>query len=202
MSGFSKKEIALFKKMKSPAKVQDFLNSLPANMEKGGETCRSPLSTIRSGEAHCMEGALLGAYILSLNGFVPYVVHLRAKDPDQDHVFIAFKVGKYWGSISKTNHAVLRYREPVYRDPRELVMSFFHEYFLNKTGEKTLRSYTLPIDLRKFGKEWITREGDVWDIDSKITRTKHYLILSKSQIKNLRKAEKIEIEAGKIVEWK
>lgn len=202
MKGFSKKEIALFKKLKSPAKVQDFLNSLPANMEGDGETCRSPLATLRAGEAHCMEGALLGAYILSLHGFVPYIIHLSAEDSDQDHVFVSFKVGKNWGSVSKTNHAVLRYREPVYRDPRELVMSFFHEYFLNSTGEKTLRSYTLPIDLRKFGKEWITREGDVWDIDEKITKTKHYPILSKAQIKNLRKAEKIEIEAGKIVEWK
>lgn len=202
MNGFSKKEIALFKKLKSPAKVQDFLNSIPANMERGGETCRSPLSTLRAKEAHCMEGALLGAYILSLHGFVPYVIHLGAKNPDQDHVFVPFKVGKNWGSISKTNHAVLRYREPVYRNPRELVMSFFHEYFLNSTGEKTLRSYTMPIDLRKFGKEWIAREGDVWDIDEKITKTKHYEIMSASQIKSLRKAEKIEIEAGKIVEWK
>ena len=59
MNGFSKKEIALFKKLKSPAKVQDFLNSIPANMERGGETCRSPLSTLRAGEAHCMEGSAL-----------------------------------------------------------------------------------------------------------------------------------------------
>ena len=73
---------------------------------------------------------------------------------------------------------------------------------MNSTGKKNLRNYNLTIDLRKFGKEWITREGEVWDIDEKITKTKHYELLSKVQIKSLRKAEKIEIEAGKIVEWK
>ena len=133
MNGFSKKEIALFKKLKSPAKVQDVLNSIPANMERGGETCRSVLYALREKEVHCMDGALLGAFILSLHGFVPYIIHLGAKNPDQDHVFVPFKVGKNWGSISKTNHAVLRYREPVYRNPRELVMSFFHEYFSRKS---------------------------------------------------------------------
>jgi len=44
---------------------------------------------------------------------------------DDDHVIAVFKKNNKWGAISKTNHAVLRYREPVYNSIRELIMSFF-----------------------------------------------------------------------------
>src|SRR3989344_2236389 len=128
---FTKKEEALLQKLNTPAKVQDFLNSLPFNFERRGETLSSPLFTLRRGTAHCFEGALLGAYILSLHGFRPALVHLEATNDDYDHVVTLFKVRGLWGALSKTTHAVLRYREPIYKNVRELVMSYFHEYFLD-----------------------------------------------------------------------
>src|SRR3989344_5355651 len=118
MLSFTKKEIALMRKLNTPEKVQDFLNNLPFNFEKQGETLRSPILTLRARRAHCIEGALLGAYILSLHGFRPYILHLKATKEDQDHVIAPFKLGGpkgLWGALSKTNHAVLRYREPVYK---------------------------------------------------------------------------------------
>src|SRR3990167_5328027 len=134
MLSFTKKEIALMRKLNTPAKVQDFLDSLRFNFEKQGkktvETCKSPLMVLRTNSAHCLEGALLGAYILSLHGHPPLVMNLSANKPDFDHVVAPFKINGLWGALSKTNHAPLRYREPIYKSIRELAMSYFHEYFL------------------------------------------------------------------------
>ncbi len=198
---FSKKELALFKKLNTPAKVQDLLNKIPFNFERSGVTLRSPLYTLRSNTAHCMEGALLGAYILREHGFRPYIMHLEATNEDYDHVITPFKIDGYWGALSKTNHAVLRYREPVYKTVRELAMSYFHEYFLHN-GDKTLRAYSELLDLDIFEDSWPTDDGDLWGIDEELDKIKHYNILALKQIKSLRKADKIEITAGKIVEYK
>src|SRR3989344_4480638 len=122
MSDFTKKEKVILQKLNTLAKVQDFINGLKFNFEKDGETLKSPLLTLRARNAHCFEGALLGAYILSLQGFPPYVIHLKATKHDYDHVIAPFKVRGLWGALSKTNHAVLRYREPIYKNIRELVM--------------------------------------------------------------------------------
>lgn len=201
MNSFTSKEKNLFKKLNTPAKVQDFLNGLKFNFEKNGETLKSPLFTLRGDRAHCLEGALLGAFILSEHGFTPYLMHLKATQEDDDHVVVPFKVGNFWGALSKTNHAVLRYREPVYKNIRELAMSYFHEYFLNN-GEKTLRQYSLLLNLNTFENGWESLTGDLWGIDEELDKVKHYDIVPSSYIKKLRKADKIEIEAGKIVEWK
>lgn len=198
---FTKQEKALLQKLNTPAKVQDFLNSLRFNFEKKGETLQSPILTLRSRKAHCFEGALLGAYILSLHGFTPYLVHLKAMKGDYDHVIVPFRVGHFWGALSKTNHAVLRYREPIYRNIRELAMSYFHEYFLDN-GQKTLRQYSVPFNLATLRNDWVFSEKDLWYIDKELDRIKHHDILPRASLGKLRKADKVEIKAGKIVEFK
>jgi len=189
------------RKLNTPAKVQDFLNSLKFNFEKNGQTLKSPLFTLRKQNAHCIEGALLGAYILSLHKFTPYLLHLKTIKNDFDHVIAPFKINGLWGALSKTNHAVLRYREPVYKSIRELAMSYFHEYFLND-GAKTMRQYSALLNLNRFENSWETMKGDLWGIDQELDKIKHYQVLPKEFIKKLRKADKVEIEAGKIVEYK
>jgi hypothetical protein len=120
--------------------------------------------------------------------------------PDLDHVVTLFRKDGYWGAVSKTNHAVLRYREPVYKNIRELVMSYFHEYFLFD-GRKTLRAFSKPFDLSKHGTSWITTEENLATLAHLLDTSPHTKILSPKQIRNLRKADKIEIKAGKIVEY-
>lgn len=201
MPSFSKKEKLLLKKLNTPAKVQDFLNSLRFNFEKNGETLKSPLRVLRTGSAHCFEGAMLGAYILSLHGHSPLILHLGTSKHDIDHVITPFKAHGLWGALSKTNHAVLRYREPVYKSIRELVMSYFHEYFLDN-GMKTLRHYSETLNLNTFEKGWEALEEDLWGIDEELDKIKHFSVLKKTAIKNLRKVDKIEIKAGQVSEWK
>jgi hypothetical protein len=202
--GYTKTEEKLFKKLNTPAKIQDFLNKIPFNFEKKGETCMSPRSTILANKAHCMEGALLASAILEYHGFQPLILDLRSsKKPfDYDHVVAIWNEDGFYGAISKTNHGVLRYREPVYKSIRELVMSYFHEYFLNNNGQKTLREYSDPFDLNHFNKiNWRTSESDIFEIPEYLDKITHHQILTKKQIKNLRKADRIEIEMGKIIEY-
>ncbi|KKT28633.1 MAG: hypothetical protein UW43_C0004G0036 [Candidatus Yanofskybacteria bacterium GW2011_GWA1_44_21] len=194
-------EEKIFKRLDSPKKIQDFLNSIPKNFEKTGETCYSPRLVLRENMAHCVEGAFLAASILWYHGEKPLIFDLRSNSEDFDHVVALFKKNGHWGAISKTNYAVLRYREPIYKNARELALSYFHEYFLDN-GDKTLREFSVPIDLSKFGTEWITADRNLWDIYFEIDKYRHTPILSRSMISALRKADKIEIEAGKLREWK
>ena len=193
-------EFRPLRSLDTPRKVQDFIDRLPINKERGGETCTSPLVTLRRNRAHCMEGALVAALALWMHGHKPLILDLQTCRTDVDHLVALFRKDGYWGSIAKTNHAVLRYREPIYRDVRELVASYFHEYFTDD-GKKTLRRYSRPFDLRSWKTDWITAEHDLWDLERAIDRSPHRPLLNRRQIAGLRRADAIEIRAGKLVEW-
>jgi hypothetical protein len=202
MFGLTRKELEILNKLDTPAKIQNFLSALKINFEENGDSCMSPRMVLKQGKCHCIEGAILAALALRIHGYKPLIVDMTANDKDFDHVITVFEKNKKWGAISKTNHAVLRYREPVYNSIRELVMSFFHEYF-NDQGKKTLRSFSMPVNLSIFDKyNWMTAEEDIWYIPNYLVKTKHLPILDRKQIAGLRKADEIEIKAGKIVEWK
>jgi hypothetical protein len=81
-------------------------------------------------------------------------------------------------------------------------MSYFHEYFTNNDGKKTLQSFSKPFNLKKFGKSWITTGEDLWEIGAKLDDSPHTNIFPKNQNKYFRKADPIEIKAGKLVEFK
>lgn len=149
-----------------------------------------------------MEGAMLAAAILQFHGHPPLLIDLRAHKRDKDHAIAPFQINKKWGAISKTNHAVLRYREPIYNSIRELAATYFHEYFLDD-GKKTLESYSVPVNLSKFNnRNWVTSERDLWYIDEYLNRARHIPILNKKQAEKLRLADPIEIKAGKLTIWK
>ena len=183
-------EYATLEKLSTPQKVQTFLDKLPFNHERGGETCMSPARVLREKKAHCIEGAFLACAAFMLAGRKPLIVSLKVKKPDDDHIIVLFKENGYWGALSKTNHAVLRYRDPVYRSVRELVMSYFHEYFWYTNGKKMLLGYTKPINMKRFGTKWITGEEDLWGIAETIMirqlsplcllKTKNYCAMPRS----------------------
>jgi hypothetical protein len=198
------KEFSIFNKLRTPAAIQDFVNGFEMNFTGRRHTYASPLVVLQTGKAHCMEGALLAAAALWHLGYPPLLLDLKTTVHDDDHVVALFKEGGRWGAISKTNHAVLRYRDPVYRDPRELAMSYFNEYFLD-SGVKTMRGYSAPFDLLKcrtaHGDDWLTARGDLADIAEALDFSRHFQIFKKGAERKLRLADKSEIDAGKIVEW-
>lgn len=194
-------EFRPLRKLRTPKSIQDFLNEIPINKEKGGDTCTSPLVTLRRNRAHCMEGALLACLALAMQGQKALILDLKAAAGDVDHLVALFRKDGRWGGITKTNHAVLRYREPIYRDVRELAMSFFHEYFLHD-GRKMLRSFsTKPFDLARWKGDWMTSEDDLWDLSDAIDTAPHTPILTRAQVAGLRRADDVEIRAGRLVDW-
>ena len=202
MFGLNKKQLKILKKLNTPQKIQDFLNKMPINFEEDGDSFLSPMSVLKKRVCHCTEGAILAALALRMNGQPPLVMDLMANRNDFDHVVTLYKKNGKWGAISKTNHAVLRFREPIYNSVRELAMSYFHEY-LDDNGRKNLRSFSAPVNLKRFDKKgWMTSEEDIYYIPEYLAEIKHFPILDKKQIRSLRKADRIEIEAGKITEWK
>ena len=195
------RKFEIFRRLDTPQKIQDFLDTLPINFEKGGDTCRSPLETLTAGEAHCMEGAVLAAAILWYNGRPPVLLDLKTIKGDDYHVVALFKQGGLWGAISKTNHAVLRYRDPIFRNVRELALSYFNEYFLDN-GKKTLRSYSGPFSLLSYNDDWLTTEDNLWNLNDDLDQSPHFNILQNIKTKDLRKADPIEIKSGKLTEWR
>jgi hypothetical protein len=169
-------ETRLLRKLSTPWKIQKFLDDLPYNKEPNGETCRSPRRTMRDETAHCFEAALLAAAALRVNGHPPLILDLESVR-DDDHVIAVYRLEGCWGSIAKSNYAGLRFREPVYRSLRELVMSYFEHYY-NLRGEKTLRAFSRPVNLRRFDRmNWMTSEEDVWEIPEYLTTIPHTPIL-------------------------
>lgn len=192
----------ILKKLNTPVKIQDFIDSIKINFEENGDTIFSPMTVLEKGECHCIEGAILAALAFRVQGESPLVIDLAANNNDYDHVVAVFKKYNKWGAISKTNHAVLRYREPIYNSIRELAMSYFHEYSNNRDGKKTLRSYSLPVNLKRFDHlGWMTTKEEIMYIPEYLVDVKHYPILNRKQIRNLRLMDKIEIKTGQITEW-
>lgn len=202
-SGLTKEEYLTLARLTTPIKIQDFLDTLPQNWEKKGGTHMSPRRVLREKKAHCIEGALLAAAALWIQGERPLIMNLspRMGKGDFDHVIALYKRGGRYGAISKTNHAALRFRDPIYRTLRELTLSYFHEWFVSKTGEKVLECYSKPLDMRRFGTEWMTSEKDLWNIAEALSVAPHYYFVPKGNWRYVRKADLMELKAGKLIEW-
>lgn len=201
MHGFDAKELKLLGSLRTPRAVQDFLDTIPMNFEEKGDTLLSPRRVMRERKAHCMEGALFAAAAFWVRGREPLLLDLRTTREDDDHVVALFKERGRWGAVSKTNHAVLRWREPIFKSVHTLAASYFHEYFLDD-GRRTLREYSRPLNLsvRKFT-GWTTSEDDMWHLSQALDDSPHYALFSAHIAKRLRPADEVERKAGKIVEW-
>ncbi len=198
-----REQINIIRKLNTPSKVQDFLDSVPFNFENSGETYMSPSRALKANKMHCFEGALFGLLCLEYHGYPNFLMDLKVKDlkKDDDHTLCAFKIGKHWGAISKTNHAVLRYRDPIYKSARELAISYYHEYFID-SGEKTLKSFSKPYNVWKnFGYSWIAQEEDLDDIALALDKYEHTEIVPKETSRYLRKAGKMERNAAILAEY-
>lgn len=180
-----KNELNFLKQFKRPYEIQLFLNRIEYNPEN---VTSSPKIVMTRQTANCFEGALFAAAALRILGYKPLIVDMIAYN-DDDHVIAIFKRDKYYGAVAKSNTTTLRYREPVFRSLRELVMSYFDFYF-NTIGEKSLRSYSNPVDLSRFDKiNWMTTENDLEFIGDYLYTIKHHKILSTKMIRSLSLAE-------------
>ena len=192
-------ELDILRKLNRPEKIQRFLDDLGYNLEPDGDTCRSPRRVLRDRLAHCMEGALLGAAAFRVQGYEPLLLDLEAEPGrDDDHVLAIFKQHGAWGAVAKSDYSGLRFREPIYRTLRELVMSYFEHYY-NRKGEKTLRGYSRPVNLRRFDRiHWMTMEEDVWAIPHYLMTIPHRTLLTPAQKRGLSRMDKRSFSAGRL----
>lgn len=177
-----KRELAVLNKLTSPERVQDFLDRLPYRCADGHLSARA---AIRDNKAHCFDGSLLAAAALRRADYRPAIIDLCAVR-DDDHMICSFRWKGLWGAVAKSNFPGLRFREPIYRNPRELVLSYF-EFYFNMDGEKSLRTFSKPFVLPDITRvNWETDDDQGDRIVEFITDTPHYPILSRNHERNLR----------------
>lgn len=185
-------EIRFLKTLDDPDKIQSFLDSVDYNP---GYECRSPRWVMKKKSAHCFEGALFAAAALEFIGYKPLIVDMKAQN-DDDHVIAIFKRNSFWGAVAKSNFTSLRFREPVYRTLRELIMSYF-DFFFNTEGYKSLRSYSRPFNLSMFeSRNWKTSDEDLEYIGDRIESLPHYPVVSDRMISELYRASDTMMKAG------
>jgi len=195
MYGLTRAETALLRRLSTPEKVQRYLDELTYNVEPDGDTVRSPRRVMRDRTAHCAEGAFFAAAAFRMNGRPPLLVDLEA-DNDDDHVLAVYRDGGLWGSVATSKFSGLRFRAPVYRTIRELVMSYFEDYF-NWDGDRTLRAYSRPLSLARFDRiGWMTAEEDLWPVVEHLVVARHTPLVGPRVAKRLSRVDKRSFQAG------
>jgi hypothetical protein len=183
---FTPSELRVLRAFKSPAGIQRFLDDIPYHL---AGTAWSPRVVLREKTAHCLEGAIFAAAALRVLGFPPLIFDLEA-DQDTDHVLAIFKMRGHWGAIAKSNFAGCRYREPVYRNLRELALSYFNTYF-NLRGERTLRRFSQPVNLARFDdRNWMTSDKDIWFVAEYLCDIPHRPLLKRGLEKYLTRVDR------------
>ena len=194
-------ERRVFVRLDTPQKIQTFLDRLPANFELDGDTVLSPRRLLRDRVAHCAEGALFAAAALMFHGQRAWLMDIRALPSDQDHVITVFKQHGLWGAISKTNHAILRWRDPIYKSARELAMSFAHEYCL-PGGKKSMLAFSRPFSLMRYApKRWVIADGDLDWLMEDLDDSAHDPVAPPHVMRKRRRSSKLELRAQEVVDW-
>jgi hypothetical protein len=177
----------------SPIKIQTFLNAIPYSED---EFYRCPLRVLRERKAHCFDGALFAAMALRRIGQPASILELIPNGRDDDHLLALYKRSDHWGAVAQSNFSGLRYREPVYRSLRELVMSYFEDFF-NSAGEKTLVGYRGPINLRVFDRlNWMSSDAGLEKLSTDMDRYRVHPVISREMAAGLAAVDERSLRAG------
>jgi len=192
--GFTPGELRALRALRTPYGIQRALDAMPYHH---ASTAWSPRQVLRERRAHCLEGAVFAAAALRVLGYPPLLLDLEAVQ-DTDHVLAVYRERGHWGAIAKSNFTGLRYREPVHRSVRELVMSYFEGY-INLRGDRTLRAYSRPVNLARFDRRrpgWMTTAGDLWWIAEHLVGVRHRRLLQPAMIQGLHRVDRRSLNAG------
>jgi len=166
---FTPAERRLIRRLGTPTAVQRWLNSLPYNAERGGETLRTFRGVVRAGSAHCLEAAISAAAILEQHGLPPLVLSFESVDL-LDHVIFVYRTATGWGSVARSRDPGLHGRKPVFRTPRALALSYTEGY-VDYTGR--IQGYAVE-DLRVLGSyDWRLSERNAWKVERLLLETPH-----------------------------
>ena len=180
--------------LRSPSAIQDYLDALPYSVEPAN---RCPLRVLQDGQANCFDGALFAAAALRRLGYLPRLVDLwPAPNSDDEHIIAIYRRAGGLGALAKSNFVGLRWREPVYRSLRELVMSYF-DFYYNVAGQKTLRAYSLPVALEPLDYlNWMVDDAALPAIFERLERRRRVPVLSAAMIAGLSPVDSLSYRAG------
>lgn len=183
----------LVDRLNSPERIQIFLDRLAYGEEIA---YRSPLRVLRDRICQCFDGAVFGAAMLRRLGHAPLILNLLPNNRDDNHVLALYRQKGHWGAVAKSNFVGLRFREAVYRNLRELVMSYFELYY-NVKREKTLRGYTRPLNLTSFDRdEWMIRDKTMNKIAERLDKLPRTALLTRQMVVRLSTVDKRSAQAG------
>jgi hypothetical protein len=171
---FTKEELKKLKKLNTPQKVQEFLDSIKYN--KGKRVSIAEVFRLKLGD--CIESASFASFVLRLNGIKSSLMDLYCFD-DYDHIVCVYKKDGLYGSVAQSLYLGLRGKSPVYKTRRELAMSYF-EHFFNYNGGLDLKMISVPVKLPKKNGEWIFKKQFMYDLEIKIDSVKHIYIVPKN----------------------
>lgn len=181
--------------LSTPEKIQIYLDHITYCGEDDDYHC--PLVLVNTGLGCCFAGALFGAAALRRLGHPPRIIELKSEN-DDDHILAVFKKNGLWGAVAKSHYVGLRSREPVYKTLRELTMSYFEHYY-NRRRERTLRSYSVPLDLRKYDSlHWMTKEDGMNTIADALDRLRHVPLFPARLPKSFTKVDMLVYRSGPI----
>jgi hypothetical protein len=194
-------EHRVFARLDTPQKVQDFLDGIQVNFEPNGDTAMSPRRVLETRVAHCAEAAVFACAAFAYHGKKAWLMDLQARPTDKDHIVTLFQERGLWGAISKTNHAILRWRDPIYRSAREVAMTYAHEYAL-PSGLKSLMEYSRPFSLTRYAPErWVTAEEDLDWLLFDLDLSPHVPLAPTHAMRKRRRSAAVEMRAQEVVEW-
>ncbi|HDQ46243.1 MAG TPA: hypothetical protein ENN17_12235 [bacterium] len=177
----------------TPFAVQTFLDGLAYSSDS---FYRCPLRVLHDRKAHCFDGAMLAAALLWRIGHAPRILEMLPNRRDDDHMLALYRTDGHWGAVAKSNFTGLRFREPIFRTLRELVLSYFEQYF-NQAGEKTLTGYTAPLDLRRFpAPDWLVRDETLDRIAEACDRLRRYRLITPGMAERLSPVDPRTLQAG------
>lgn len=186
-------ERAIVNGLTRPADIQAFLDSIPYSTD---EFYRCPLRVLRDRTAHCFDGAMFAAAALRRIGYPPLVLDMLSNGRDDEHLLALFKDRGCWGAVAKSNFVGLRFREPVHRTIRELVMSCFEQYY-NLEREKTLRGYAGPLNLKRFDQlNWMTADETMDLIARRTEEIRRVMLIDAQMEKRLSPVDERSYRAG------
>jgi hypothetical protein len=162
-------ERSVIDRLRTPLQVQHYLNRLPYNTERGGETLRSFRGVVAHGTAHCLEAALFAATVLEQHGYPPLVLSFESIDL-LDHVIFVYRRHGRWGSVARSRDPGLHGRRPVFATARALARSYMEPY-IDHTGG--VRAYGV-VDLRVLGRyDWRLSSKNVWKVEQMLIDHPH-----------------------------
>lgn len=158
------------KEIKTPAQAQMLLNKLKYDLEDlnldyqkkviGHYEIDSPRITLKEKKAHCLEAALLVAYLLEDDGHNGKI--LSMKDIlGGGHAIYIYKENGLWGAIGKSQKKYLQDRQPKYKKIIQLVESY--NQAIETYDKSPMQRYEIFVEayansVSKLPKNWATKK--------------------------------------------